>query len=347
VDNVVLGASASVDYRYISGDNPPTNPSVLGINGMGLEVAAKAVVDVGHGVSFTVKMCAGCHGIELDQAYGEVMVRDAFNVRAGRINVPFGEFTVRHDPTNFATPSKPLPYAMGDMLYYGPQAFDLGIVPAPYVDNGVEAFGTFALGAKAQLDWSLYVVKGLAGFNDLDFVTSRQYLDNNRLPAGGARLVLAGAEWALGASFSGGTYDPKDALKYLMAGVDFYARLGPVKFRAELLGRRTDLDPNAMGYPFQLIDTFFLKAGWYAELEWEAQSRLTFVLRTDGIHRFGEPIPGSVVNTPSAGVQRQTLALMFRITGNFALKADYELWTFAGVPLEMRHVARAAVVFGY
>ncbi len=30
----------------------------------------------------------GCHGIELDQAFGEVLYVDALNVRAGRINVP-------------------------------------------------------------------------------------------------------------------------------------------------------------------------------------------------------------------------------------------------------------------
>jgi hypothetical protein len=344
---LILGGSASLDYRYIAGDNPPSNPSILGINSLGLEVAAKAVVDVGHGVSFNVKLCAGCHGLELDQAYGEVMLKEQFNVRVGRINVPFGDFTVRHDPTNFTAPSKPLPYAMGDMLYYGPQAFNLGIVPAPYVDNGVEAFGTFSLSGSTNLQYSLYLVKGLAGINDIDFVTSRQYLDNNRIPAGGARLVLTGPDWSIGASATAGTYDPRDTLLYVMAGFDAYFRVGPVKFRAEALGRRTDLDPFAVGYPFQLIDTWFLKLGWYAELEWEVQQRLTLLLRTDGLQRIGEPIPGSLVNTTSAGVQRQTAALLFRITGNFALKGDYEFWSFSGTSFQPRHVVRAAIVFGY
>jgi hypothetical protein len=347
LDNLIVGGSASLGYTYISGDNPPTNPSLLGINGVSLEVALKAVVDVGHGVSFTAKACGGCHGIELDQAYGEVQWKDQLNVRVGRINVPFGEFTVRHDPSNFVAPSKPLPYAMGDMLYYGPQSFNLGIVPAPYVDNGLEAFGTFAIGASTQLDWSAYLVKGLAGRNDLDFAASRQYLDNNRTPAGGARLVLNGADWAIGGSLTGGTYDAADKLFYVMGGLDFYLRAGPVKLRAEALARRTDIDPTAAGYPFALVDTFFLKLGWYAELEWEIQSRFTLLLRTDGLHRLGEPIPGSEVASPSAGVERQTLALLFRVTGNLALKADYELWTLTGVSYVPRHVGRLAVVFAY
>jgi hypothetical protein len=347
LDNVIVGGSASIDYRYISGDNPPTNPSVLGITGLGLEVAAKAVIDIGHGVSFTVKACGGCHGLELDQAYGEVMVRDAFNVRAGRINVPFGEFNTRHDPANFTTPSKPLPYAMGDMLFYTPRGFNLGIVPAPYVDNGLEVFGTFALGDSAQLDYSLWIAKGLSGTNDFDFAASRRYLDNNRTPAGGIRLVLSGADWAVGVSGSTGTYDDGDKLFYQMGGVELYFRAGPVKFRAEGLARRTDLDPNAAGYPFTLIDTWFLKVGWYAQVDIEAGSRLTLVLRSDGLHRFGMPLPASDLDSTSAGMQRQTAGLLFRISGNFALKLDYELWTFIGTPYSLRHVGRGAVVFAY
>jgi hypothetical protein len=346
LDNVIVGGSASLDYRFVSGDTPPTNPSLLGITGLGLEVAAKAVVDIGHGVSFTVKACGGCHGLELDQAYGEVMVKEFFNLRAGRINVPFGEFNTRHDPANFSTPSKPLPYAMGDMLFYTPRGFNLGIVPAPYVDNGAEIFGTLALGGSTQLDYSLWAAKGLSGSNDFDFASSRRYLDNNKLPAGGARLVLSGADWSVGVSGSGGTYDDADKLVYVMGGAELYFRAGPVKFRAEGLARRTDLDRNAVGYPFALIDAWFLKLGWYAQLDLEL-GRLTLALRTDGLHRFGMPLPGSDIVSTSAGMQRQTLALMFRMTGNFALKVDYELWTFSGVAYELRHVGRAALVFGY
>ncbi len=347
LDNVILGGSASLDYRYISGDNPPTNPSLLGINALGLEVAAKAVIDIGHGVSFTVKACGGCHGLELDQAYGEAMVRDFFNVRAGRINPSFGEFNQRHDPSNYTTPSKPLPYAMGDMLFYTPKGFNLGIVPSPYVENGLEIYGTLPFGGSVQLDYALWGAKGLAGANDFDFAYGRRYLDNNRLPALGARLVLSGAEWAFGGSVSGGTYDDADKLTYVMGGAELYFRVGILKFRGELLARRTQLDRTAPGYAFTLIDDWFLKLGWYGQIDLDVHPRFTIVLRSDGLHRFGEPIPGSDIVSTSAGMQRQTLALLLRLSGNFAVKADYELWTFGGIAFETRHVARAAVVFGY
>jgi hypothetical protein len=180
--DVTFAGSASVDYRYVSGPTPQTNPSPFGIAGLTAEVAQKVVAEVGHNVSFTVKACGGCHGLEVDQGYGEFRYRSFLNVRAGRINVPFGEFSVRHDPTNFSTPSKPMPYAMGDMLLYTSQGFNLGVVPAPWVDNGLEVFGSLPLGGTTQLDYTVFVVKGFAGDNDLDFVRSRVWLDNNKTP---------------------------------------------------------------------------------------------------------------------------------------------------------------------
>ncbi len=344
-DHLIVSGSAALDYRYTSGDHPPQNPSSLGIDGLGLEATVKAVVDVGHGVSFSAKACGGCHGVELDQAYGEALLHSGFNLRAGRLNVPFGEFNVRHDPVNFTTPSKPMPYAMGDMLFYGPTQFNLGVVPTPFVDNGAEVFGRVGLGATTQLDYSLYVVEGLAGENEIDFVQTRRLLDNNRTPAGGARLVLTGDDWSVGASFTGGTYDAADKLGYLMAGLDAYLRLGRFTLRAEALGRRTDVDPAAPGYPYALIDHFVVKAGWYAQLDVQLHPKLVGVLRSDGVFRFGPPLPGSDLS-PRAGALRETIALMFRLNENFALKADYELWTFDGAPYSTRHVARASLVVG-
>lgn len=343
--DATFAGSAAIDYRFISGDNPPTNPSPIGISGLTFEVAQKVVAEVGHGVSFSVKACGGCHGLELDQGFGELRLKPFFNVRAGRLNVPFGEFTVRHDPANFTTPSKPLPYAMGDMLWYDRSGFNLGVVPAPWVDNGIELFGSLSLSATTQLDYSVYVIKGLAGDNDIDFARSRQYLDNNRTPGFGARLVLTGEDWAVGGSFSAATYDPKDTLWYAMAGIDLYLRLGPIVLRAEAVGRRTDLDPTAT-YAFEPRDLWFVKAGWYAQADWVIAEVVTLVLRSDGLQRWGLPLPGSALE-PVAGMQRQTFAVLGRVHEHFALKADYELWTVQGAPFTMRHVVRVGLVAGY
>ena len=36
--DALLSGSASADYRFVSGPNPPQNPSPFGINGLTLEV---------------------------------------------------------------------------------------------------------------------------------------------------------------------------------------------------------------------------------------------------------------------------------------------------------------------
>ncbi|MBX7097603.1 MAG: hypothetical protein K1X89_07820 [Myxococcaceae bacterium] len=343
----VFAGSATLDYRLISGPNPPTNPSPLGLAGLAFEISQKIVVELGHGTSFTVKACGGCHGLEVDQAYGELRLHPALNVRAGRINVPFGEFNTRHDPANFAAPSKPMPYAMGDMLEYGPTGFNLGIVPAPYVDNGAEVFGSFELGEQLSLDYSVYGSKGLAGSNDIDFAASRLYLDNNRLPAFGGRLVLTGDDWAVGASGSAGTYDARDTRWYVMGGGELYARLGSFTFRGEGLFRRTDLDPSVTGYPLPLIDPWFLKVGWYGEVDWEPLDALVIVARSDGVYRFGAPLPGSQLTGATAGAVRQTVGVLFRAHEHAGLKLGYELWTFTGAPSDVRHVGRIGLVLAY
>ena len=70
------------------------------------------------------------------------------------------------------------------------------------------------------------------------------------------------------------------------------------------------------------------------------------IVRSDGLQRWGLPLPGSEL-APVAGVQRQTVAALVRVHENVALKVDYELWTFSGAPYPLRHVARAGVVVGY
>ena len=74
---------------------------------------------------------------------------------------------------------------------------------------------------------------------------------------------------------------------------------------------------------------------------------MTLVVRSDGLHRFGMPLPGSELTSVSAGVQRQTAAVMVRATEHIAVKADYELRTFSQSPYLTRHVARVGLVLGY
>ena len=344
--DVTLAGSIALDYRQFFGA-PSKTPSLLGIDSIGLEVAQKAIVDVSHGVSVSVKVCAGCHGLEVDQAYAEVHLAEAANLRVGRINVPLGEFNARHDPTNYTPPSKPLPYAMGDMLHYGPEGFNLGIIPTPYSDNGIELFGSLPLGEAAQLDYTLYAVKGLAGTNDFDFAASRRFQDNNHTPGVGGRLVGTAGSFALGASIAAGAYDPSDKQRYLIVGLETYARVGKVVLRGEALARQTELDPAAAGYSFKLIDPWFTKLGWYAQADLEATEWLTLLYRIDGLHRLGVPLPQSELDSSNARILRHTVGGLVRFKGGLMMKAGYEYWTFFGAPYAPAHVARIALVFGY
>jgi hypothetical protein len=149
----------------------------------------------------------------------------------------------------------------------------------------------------------------------------------------------------VGGSINAGVYDPHDTLWNIMGGLEFYARLGQFILRAEVLARRTELDPAAEGYRFTL-DPSFTKWGWYAQVDWSPREELTFVLRSDGLQRIGLPLPASQLS-PSAGMLRQTAAMLVRTHEHFAVKLDYELWTFSGAPFETRHVARLALVVGY
>ncbi|MFZ5468917.1 MAG: hypothetical protein ACOZIN_05705 [Myxococcota bacterium] len=345
-----FAGSGAADYRAYVGQqskqlSTPLGANSIGISSLTLEVANKVVVDVAKGVNINVKMCFGCHGLELDQGYAEIQANDYFNVRLGRINVPVGEFNVRHDPANFTTPSKPLPYVMGDMLFYGQEQFNLGVIPTPYSDNGVEVFGSAWLFRKVQLDYSVYAVKGLVGTNDIDFKQTRAYPDNNATPAVGARAVASVGPFALGGSVGGGYYDKDQQLRYALYGADFYGKWNRFVLRAEAIVRRTDWDPT-QEYLYERREGYFLKVGYYGQLDFELNPEWTFVYRFDGLSRRGMPLPSSPL-TDRADITRHTAAVAVRLGGNVLLKGGYENWRFSGVPYENQHAGRLVLVYSY
>lgn len=345
----LLTGSGSLDHReFIGADSRrPATPSSIGIDGTTLELAQKLVVDVSPTVNVNVKVCFGCHGVEVDQGYGEFQFNELLNLRVGRINVPVGEFNVRHDPANYTTPSKPLPYAMGDMLHYG--ELNLGIVPTPYSDNGIELFGSLWIAHRLQLDYTVYAVRGLPGDNDLSFIEARRVQDNNHTPAIGGRAVATWGQFSLGGSLGGGYYDRADKLRYLFYGVEAYWRGGPFVFRGELIYRLTDFDLTAPGYLYVINpdEPYFLKLGYYAQLDWQATEWLTLIYRADGLNRLGMPLPGSGIDQQFAAILRHTAAASLRLDKNLLLKLGYEYWLFRGTPFENEHVGRLALVYSY
>jgi len=333
-EGVNVSGSLYVD-DFVMSDKSARDSSLSGITH---EIGLKVDLDVRENLSFSGKLCYGCHGLEIDRAYLDFTPRSWINVQAGRIPVPFGDFALRTDPGSHRTSSKPLIYEMGRMVHYGTNAFNLGVQPLPYVDTGVLVYGQTWLGKQLQVWYGAYGVSGLKGQNDIDYAALRSiyYNDNNRVPSAGGRVVASYSsssasatfkDATVGASAMYGRYDPNLKLAYRALGVDASLRVGPLVLRGEAALRRTDIDPTVPGYRFQIIDPFIDKSGFYVEAEHRLGSRLQVVYRLDGLRRRGVPLPGSDPKlSPDSTILRYTQGLQFTITDAFYSKLEYEYW---------------------
>jgi hypothetical protein len=319
---------------------PSTNARTAVFEGFTTELSMKLAVDLTDHVSGNVKVCYGCHGIEADMAYLDLRAWDELNFRVGRFSPSFGAFNLRHDPANHKLADKPLPYDMGKMLRM--RDWNLGVLPSPFPDNGVEIDGTHWFGDAASIDYAAYAVSGFKGDDnqqDLDFVQSRNgnlyYVDNNSTPAGGARIALTAkfgpsADVTLGASGMFGTFDPQNRLTYGIFGSDLWIRLGRTNLRAEWLMRRQQFDtsdPTLFKYAIAPNGNFFVKHGAYVELEQPLTAELDAIVRVDGLLRLGNVSAGSPLSD-DAKVLRYTLGASYAVTRGVRLKVSPEFWQF-------------------
>jgi hypothetical protein len=130
-----FAGSVQGSYLYIH-DKKPRD---IALDGFVTEASLKIAVDFSDHISTNVKVCFGCHGFEVGMAYIDLTIVDEARFRVGRFSPSFGDFQLRHDPANHRTVDKPLPYDMGRMVRL--REWNEGIMPAPYVDNGVEFGG--------------------------------------------------------------------------------------------------------------------------------------------------------------------------------------------------------------
>jgi len=222
------------------------------------------------------------------------------------------------------------------MAFGGRSAMNLGVLPLPYVDTGALVYGVRWLGEKIQVWYGVYGVAGLRGSNDLDWMAMRSipYNDNNAVPAGGGRLALAYSsdpgsffgDANLGGSYTAGRYDKDGKLGYDVWAIDATLRLGKLLLRGEYASRKTDLDPDA-SYPYALVDSWFEKAGYFAEAEVPLGPYLSAVYRYEELWRRGTPLPGSVPElSADSTFVRHTGGLMITPVAALYLKASWELW---------------------
>lgn len=336
-----FAGSIQTNYLWVATD---PNAREQTFDGFTNELSLKVAVDVSDHVSANVKFCYGCHGIEAGMAYVDLRLIDELNVRVGRFSPSFGDFPLRHDPANHRTSDKPLPYDMGRMLRMS--EYNLGVLPAPYVDQGVEINGMHWFGEAVQLDYAVYAVGGLRSGQDdadLDWIASRSsyYIDNNSEPAVGARVALTfdisdEVIVTLGASGMAGRQDPERKRTYAIAGVDLYTRLGIIDFRAEYLVRRMQMPVGEDGGErFKYgpgedgeYDDYFLKDGFYVESNLPILTRLELVARFDGLRRIGNVLANSPLHARST-VLRYTFGTNVVFDGSVRLKLSGEYYDFS------------------
>jgi len=337
-----IAGSVQLDYLVV-----PTGSHINAttFDGMTTELSLKMSVDFTSNASVSVKVCFACHGFEAAAAYVDLRAADELSVRIGRLTPEFGSFPQRGDPANHRTNDKPLPYDMGRMLHH--TDWNEGILPAPWVDNGVELLGTRFVGG-GRIDYAAYILsgpKGDADAADMNFVASREpdryYVDNNSEPTVGARLSgtldldARGHGITLGASAMAGHYDPDRQLGFWIAGADLVANLDGVVLRAEYLARRTDMaiganpltrwkfGPDAAGQ----YDDHFMKHGFDAEAE-APIGRFDVFARFDGLLRRGNVLATSALNA-RAQLLRYTAGTAYRIIDNIRIKASVEYYQFS------------------
>ena len=334
-----FAGSAQLDYHLIASE--PEDGNQLGIDGFTAEVAFKVVADVSDRLSAAAKVCYGCHGFEMAMAYFDYRIFDELSFRAGRFSPSFGAFNLRHDPANHALSSKPLPYDMGRMLRS--TDWNMGVLPSPFPDNGVEIAGSHWFGERVQLDYAGYAVTGFKSEpGSLDLQWSRSFsgffaLDNNSRPALGARTAVtlrlgAESDITVGGSYTQGSYDAQHELGYRIAGGDVSLRVAATHLRFEYLWRQHELEvqpgqqliePRAPGTR-EMIE----KDGAYLELVYPAARWLELVGRLDGLRRAGNAELGGPLR-PRSRIIRYAAGGVLWLAEGWRLKASTELWRFS------------------
>lgn len=336
-----FAGSIQLDYMAVPSESIGRR---IALDSATAEVSVKVTQDFGDNVSANIKLCIACHGIETGMAFFDLRVADELNFRVGRFTPQFGSFSIRYDPANHRTSDKPLPYDMGRMLRYS--EWNMGVLPSPWVDNGVELSGAHYFTDDVRLDYAAYAVAGpraQSGAADFDYQLSRSgdayYVDNNSRPSLGANaainIVAGKTTVTAGASGMFGTYDPDNKLHYQIAGVHLVLQLSRVFLRAEYLGRRTEMalgDVPAQRFQYGpgkdgKYDPYFLKQGWYAELELPASDHVDVILRWDGLRRQGNVLRGSELRSDST-VLRYTAGASIKVRDAVRIKLSGEFYDF-------------------
>jgi hypothetical protein len=123
-------------------------------------------------------------------------------------------------------------------------------------------------------------------------------------------------------------------LSYAIGGADLYLRFDDLSLRAEYLLRRTEFSVGSspeerFRYGFEdLTKNFFIKDGFYAEVEYPFTPWLEGLFRFDGMRRVGNVPTTSPLRAESA-VLRYTLGANVVVERGMRVKVSGEFWDFS------------------
>ncbi|MCH7686272.1 MAG: hypothetical protein IH899_06285 [Planctomycetes bacterium] len=270
------------------------------------------------------------HALDADPENGE------FVVDVGRVLVPFGGFSSQSHPGAFRTVTRPLMYNMGQNV----NRSDIGptVLPMPYADEGVIAHLAFPIGNELRATVDAYVVNGLQGglSGITDFYASRDYVDNNREPAFGARVTFGMPGLKLGGSLMSGKHNaiadgasgPFDKnLNYNLYGFDLTMRIKDV-FRVQVEYASRSTDRFVFAPSIRRVDEELW--GIYIEggLRIHESPRIELVVRYDTLDRNSDgPPSGSSLKNPGFNIRRITTGVNFLLPGGSLLLFNYEHWS--------------------
>ena len=344
-----LSAFATLAPLFRGGDSHVQNPGFFPQAWVGGAWQGKIL-------SARVTACVSCHGvhegpflnrIELVEAVARVdfstwlepcLSGMKAGLEAGRFVVPFGAFSAQTNPSLYRTVSTPLIFNMGQRV----SAADLGdpVLPMPYADEGVNLNLDVPLAdvctgpITATVD--AYLVNGLAGkASGIDFLESRDLVDNNNKVAGGGRLTLGGPYVRAGASITSGRFSdsggppgsPAGRLDYLIYGFDVQAHYKNLfRFQFEYARRdsdRFDVVRNGAEMFSEKVDGYYLEA---EGRPWE-KSPVSLLVRYDFLGRRSPLPPGrSTLLAGDFNVQRFTWGINVELWRQSLLMFNHEHW---------------------
>jgi len=287
---------------------------------------------------------------------------DLFQVNAGVVVVPFGQFNARSFPDTFDTLSRPLLYLGDEDTFATPANNPRPVFRSIYSDTGVVLSGNWWRGGR-QLYYAAHVTNGLVGVNELGQDSS--FADNNDSKQFGARVAYAVAEIlprvraGFGLSFLAGKYDSADSHSYRMYGADvvvvidgiFRRGEGSLTFRGEWVYAPREVRFGTVGDPSALVNDVNRVQGGYLLAEARIDARWMVYVEGDLLSQEQPLLAGGLFDPLDPAevrsrLLRVTAGIVHRFPIGIVWKLEYGFWDFDhGAPDAHRLSTQVVVPF--